>query len=338
MALTPKESGAFISSKSKFVTIKEEGVKSLALKVYEELKLGKNIRLWSHKEHETFPRNLSENDAVNWIFLLDALNFCFWTKRDDEKFSVELKGKIYTGYFALCAALHKALSNGATLLNPKSFKNLRLEDVRKIFIGLNSKEIPLLNERLQCLHEIGEVLEQKYDGTFLNCLKKANKSAQELLKLVTTDFPCFYDSAYYCEKKVTFHKRAQILIGDLWCLNYGEGISTFTDIDTISMFADYRIPQALISFGALSYTDDLMEKLKNDIILENGCPEEVEIRGCSIEVVERLNQLVHEMMKANNESYTCNSILIDNYLWFYRREHADELDSIPYHKVLSIYY
>lgn len=76
----------------------------------------------------------------------------------------------------------------------------------------------------------------------------------------------------------------------------------------------------------------------SDIILENGCPEEVEIRGCSIEVVERLNQLVHEMMRANNESYTCNSILIDNYLWFYRREHADELDSIPYHKVLSIYY
>lgn len=56
------------------------------------------------------------------------------------------------------------MQNGATLLNPKSFKNLRLEDVRKIFIGLNSKEIPLLNERLQCLHEIGEVLEQKYDG------------------------------------------------------------------------------------------------------------------------------------------------------------------------------
>uniref|UniRef100_A0A224XFE1 Queuosine 5'-phosphate N-glycosylase/hydrolase n=1 Tax=Panstrongylus lignarius TaxID=156445 RepID=A0A224XFE1_9HEMI len=338
MALTPKESGAFISSRSTFVTITEEGVKSLARKVYDELKQGKNIRLWSHREHETFPPNLSENDEVNWIFLLDALNFCFWTKKDDEKFSVELKDKTFTGYFALCAALHKALANGITLLDPKSYKNLTLEDLRKIFIGINNKEMPLLNERLQCLHEIGEILEKKYDGSFVNCVKKANKSAQELLKSVTSDFPCFNDSAYYCGKEVTFHKRAQILIGDLWCLNYGQGISTFNDIDTISMFADYRIPQALLSFGALIYTDELMEKLKNEVILENGCPEEVEIRGCSIEVVERVNKIVHDMMKENSENYTCNSILIDNYLWFYRRLHADELDSIPYHKVLSIYY
>ncbi|KAK9498979.1 hypothetical protein O3M35_003506 [Rhynocoris fuscipes] len=338
MALSPKESGKFISSKAIYVTIKDEGVKNLAKKVYEELKEGKNVRLWSHKEHETFPPNLNEEEAVSWIFLLDALNFCFWTKQGEEKFIVELDGKQFTGYFALCAALNKALKNGVTLLNPKTYKNLTLEDLQKIFVGINKKEMPLLKERLQCLHEVGNVLETKYDGLFINCIKKANKSAVELLKIVTTDFPCFYDAATYYDKKVTFHKRAQILIGDLWCLYYGEGISEFNDIDEIAMFADYRIPQALVHFGALTYTDELMEKLKQDVILKNGSPEEVEIRGCSIEVVERVNKLVHEIMKENNDNYKCNSILIDNYLWFYRREYADQLDSIPYHKVLSIYY
>lgn len=33
-----------------------------------------------------------------------------------------------------------------------------------------------------------------------------------------------------------------------------------------------------------------------------------------------------------------NAILIDNYLWQYRRDHADEMEHIPFHKVRCIYY
>ena len=33
-----------------------------------------------------------------------------------------------------------------------------------------------------------------------------------------------------------------------------------------------------------------------------------------------------------------NSILIDQYLWCYRREHAEKMKTIPYHKVRSIFY
>ena len=39
---------------------------------------------------------------------------------------------------------------------------------------------------------------------------------------------------------VKFYKRAQILIADLWACFEGKGYGQFHDIDTLTMFADYR--------------------------------------------------------------------------------------------------
>ena len=84
------------------------------------------------------------------------------------------------------------------------------------------------------------MLKTKYGGKFVNCLRDCNKSAKELLKRVIADFPCFDDSHVYKGHKVAIHKRAQILVADLWQLFEGQGLCEFKDIDTITMFADYR--------------------------------------------------------------------------------------------------
>lgn len=39
---------------------------------------------------------------------------------------------------------------------------------------------------------------------------------------------------------VAIYKRAQILIADIWSSFRGTGFGEFHDIDTITMFADYR--------------------------------------------------------------------------------------------------
>lgn len=39
---------------------------------------------------------------------------------------------------------------------------------------------------------------------------------------------------------VAIYKRAQILIADIWSSFRGTGFGEFCDIDTITMFADYR--------------------------------------------------------------------------------------------------
>lgn len=42
--------------------------------------------------------------AVDWIFVADALNFCFWSYTNAEKWTVEG----HSGYYALEAALARA--------------------------------------------------------------------------------------------------------------------------------------------------------------------------------------------------------------------------------------
>lgn len=66
------------------------------------------------------------------------------------------------------------------------------------------------------------------------------------------------------------YKRAQILIADIWACFEGQGYGEFHDIDTITMFADYRIPQALLFFGALEYSEKLKEYLKKDHLMNSG--------------------------------------------------------------------
>jgi len=62
-------------------------------------------------------------------------------------------------------------------------------------------------------------------------------SAAALVNLVAEKFPCFRDSARFEGKTVRFHKRAQILVADLWACFEGRSFGQFHDIDKITMFA-----------------------------------------------------------------------------------------------------
>lgn len=68
--------------------------------------------------------------------------------------------------------------------------------------------------------------------------------------------------------------------------------------------------------------------------LKAGSEEEIEIRGCAVEVVERIVREIKSQLKDSD----FNAIQIDFYLWFFRRQHANKLEKVPFHKVRTIYY
>ena len=51
-------------------------------------------------------------ETIDWIVVLDTLNFSFWTDEDVEPWTVRYEGKDYTGYWALCASINRALKVG----------------------------------------------------------------------------------------------------------------------------------------------------------------------------------------------------------------------------------
>lgn len=70
-----------------------------------------STQTWS--EHELHPKSKDES-TVDFIFTMDLLNFSFWSEEKDEfkRFSVEYRGRRWTGYWSLVAALQRALDEG----------------------------------------------------------------------------------------------------------------------------------------------------------------------------------------------------------------------------------
>uniref|UniRef100_A0A336MSR8 Queuosine 5'-phosphate N-glycosylase/hydrolase n=1 Tax=Culicoides sonorensis TaxID=179676 RepID=A0A336MSR8_CULSO len=342
MRLQPKQAGEYITKHAKWLKINETGVDKIVDEVLKGI-LTKELCVDNFSQNGFHPCVSRDGAqfAVDWIFLCDTLNFCFWTPEDAIKWRVDNQ----TGYFALCAAINRALKEGFDITNPKYYSTITETDVEKIFRSDDGQtKIPLLKERVSCLHEAGRILLDKYDGSFINCVKKANKSAKSLLQLIIDEFPSFRDEATFNGLKVGIYKRAQILIGDIWACFRGQDYGEFTDInETITMFADYRVPQVLIYFGALEYSRQLNDILDSKILIPNGSEYEVEIRGASIHITELVkNRLLARISKEHPDLSTkfINSILLDHFLWDYRRKHNHLLEekNIPFHRTISIYY
>jgi len=64
----------------------------------------------------------------------------------------------------------------------------------------------------------------------------------------------------------------------------------------------------------------------------------VEIRAASVVAVHEIVLEVKNLLAKNNVRKICNSIMVDTYLWGYRRENVAILEDTPYHKTLNIYY
>lgn len=336
MALTPRLAGEFIVKNAKHLKVNPEGIEKLCRDVIAGIQ-SKEIDIENFSQHQYHP-SASDSRAANWIFIIDTLNFCFWTPGDDTKWKVDGE----TGYFALCAAIKRALDEGIDITNPRLYSAISEEKLEHILRGDDpSTKCPLLSERVHCLHEVGKKLLEKYDGKFENCVLTCKNSAMLLLDLIVSEFPCFRDEAEFAGQRVGIYKRAQILVGDLWACYRGEGLGRFDDVQKITMFADYRVPQVLVHYGAMEYTAELLHILNTGMLMKNGCEQEVEIRGASIYVVEQLKERVLKELEEKHPQIPTtkvNSILLDHFLWDYRRKHAVALEYIPFHKTLSVYY
>lgn len=145
--------------------------------------------------------------------------------------------------------------------------------------------MPLLNERVQLLRTASNL-----DPIAL--VDEADRSAARLVNLLTSTLPDhFSDTAIFADRTVSLHKRAQILVADLWACFRGTSFGEFADIDTaLTMFADYRIPQMLQRFGVLRYSPRLESKIRRKEVFESGEAMEVEVRGCSVWAVELLRR------------------------------------------------
>ncbi|KAF2804849.1 uncharacterized protein BDZ99DRAFT_490963 [Mytilinidion resinicola] len=327
----------YIYNNSIDVALDMRGTKNAAIAIWESMQeRSYSTKTWS--EHELHPKSKDEA-TVNFIFIMDLLNFSFWSEKNaEERFTVEYKEKRWTGYWSLVAALQRALDEEIPITSPAFWANeeeCTEEVLRSVFRSVTSEEVPLFAERVACLREAGEILVEEFDGSIVTLIEDAKNSAAGLVNLLADTFPCFRDEHKFERRQVRFLKRAQIFVADLWAAFEGESYGEFNDIDKITMFADYRIPQILHSFGCLIYCPPLESRIRRLDPLECGHSWELQLRGCSIWSVELLRR---EIVRDHPEA-KINAILIDFFLYDLAKEKEDEgEEEIPHHRTRSIWY
>lgn len=151
--------------------------------------------------------------------MIDLLNFSFWSDLDvsdksvphPDRYAIKYDNVAYTGYWSLCAVVNRgkvdkeiilhinlicisALDNEIPITNPAYYGSKASdEELETIFKSDTKESAPMLSERIRVMREAGQVLCEKFDGSFVNCIIQAENSASKLLDIIIENFPCFND-------------------------------------------------------------------------------------------------------------------------------------------------
>ena len=258
--------------------------------------------------------------TAQYVLVLDALNFCFWPLDGYE-------------YHHLAGGLKQALLRDSTAFAAEKLAVLTSAQLTTWLQADASQVIPLVDERARLLREVGAVLLAHFDGQAANLVRAAHQSAVRLVQLVTAWFPGFRDHSVYQGAQAVFYKRAQIFVGDVWGAFEHTGLGLFTDMDQLTCFADYRIPQLLRPLGILTLSAALAQAVDDRQEIPAGSEQELELRAATVIAVERMCSALRERGRTD-----VTPVLLDWLLW-QRGERLNEMQAIPpHHRVLTIYY
>jgi hypothetical protein len=218
--------------------------------------------------------------TLAYVVTLDAVNFgSGW-------FPVLRKRPGLSGYFTIAGALKERFeAHGAW--DAAELGGIEAVDCARIFGQDPESEVGELMELFaRALRDLGAFLEERYRGRFGGPIEEASGSAARLVEILT-EMPLYRDVARYEELEVPFYKRAQLTAADLSAAFAGVEAGRFDDLDELTIFADNLVPHVLRCAGVLVYASELAARIDAEQLLPAGSPEEIEIRACAVDAVER---------------------------------------------------
>ena len=271
--------------------------------------------------------NIVPVEYIRKTMLINTLNFVF----TDFSTSVKYKIENLSDTDAMVYQIDNALLEGVPLTKGSFMRDMNLEEFKRIFTG--NIEMPMADEKVEILNNVGDTLVTKYDGDWINFIddgpKKLYDNGEGLVERLVRDFKRFDDHSIFENEKVYFLKLAQLAF---WGIHRELSKKYFyiEDMENMTAFADYIIPVALESFGIVKYSSELKEKIDSGILIDKDSIEEIEIRSTSIYVTAKLTELINNY---KNEEEKIIIPQLDFKLW--SDFHADER---PHHLTKTIMY
>lgn len=265
-----------------------------------------------------------ERETLAFVVTLDAVNFgSGW-------FPFLRKRPGLSGYFTVATSLRERFSREGPW-SARELEALDTETCARVFgqhpAGPEVSELMALFAR--ALRELGAFVRSRYGGRFEGLVEDAAGRASGLVECLA-QMPLYRDICRYDELEVPFFKRAQLTAADLAAAFGGRGPGAFGDLADLTIFADNLVPHVLRREGVLAYAPDLARRVDREELLAAGSPEEVEIRACAVDAVERAVAI------ARDSGVRATAQELDFVLW--NRGQRPETKAHPRHRTRTPYY
>lgn len=229
--------------------------------------------------------------------------------------------------------INETIDAGINLYEGDVLSSLDVNMLRNIFSG--NIEMPMMNERVKILNEVGEKLSSNYQGDWINFVnngpRKLYSNGEGLIERLIEEFPRFDDKTVIDSgQEVHFYKLAQLAFWGIHGELSGAGHFVVEDMEKMSAFADYIVPVALEVMNIISYSENLESKIMNGIVIERDSREEVEIRAVSLYATALLTEEINKKRPSDKQIIIPQ---LDYRLW--KQYHATHR---PHHLTITTMY
>lgn len=269
---------------------------------------------------------------MDLILTVNTLNFAFTNFDTGVKYETDYQGRRFSDSEAMMANLHKAIADHIPFFSGEYLTMVTKKDLQSIFTG--TIEMPMLDERVTILNEVGRVLVEKYEGRFHNfvrdCSPRLYAEGNGILERLTSEFPRFKDVSLFNGSEIQIYKLAQLGIWGMHLALLPRKAWALEDANMLTAFADYIVPVGLRVTGIFEYAPELERQINSLIEVPRDSVAEIEIRACSIYAIARLTEEI------NNRRSGMDSLLmpqVDFRLW--KSYHATHW---PHHLTRTVMY
>lgn len=239
----------------------------------------------------------SVDEAIDFVLVADAVDTAFTDFAHHEKFQVDYAGQHWSDSEAEFACIKRALDNGVPFLDGRYLAKITREELNKVFQG--NIEMPMLDEKLAVLHQVGKVLAEKYDGRFHNfvrsCSPKLYANGNGLIERLVTEFPRFNDVSALDGHEIKFYKLPQLGIWMLYATLHASGKFRLDDPQKMTAFADYIVPVGLRLMGITSYSEKLEHAINTYQLIPRDSRWEIEIRAHCLYATALLTEEINKL-------------------------------------------
>jgi len=243
------------------------------------------------------------DEIIDFILVADSIDTAFTDFARHEVFQVDYGGKHWSDAEAEFACLGRAIDRGVPILNGDYLAKITHAELDSIFTG--NIPMPMLDEKLRVLHEVGGVLAENYAGRFhkfvQSCSPRLYDNGNGLIERMVKEFPRFNDVSRLDDREIRFYKLAQLGVWMLYATLHPVGKFRLDDSEKMTAFADYIVPLALRLHGITRYSEKLEQAIQSRQLIPRDSRWEIEIRAHCIYATALLCEEVNKLRPPNRQ-------------------------------------